>query len=153
MRTVIANRGTATFEENLKKAIDVANAQRESLIDLMPSAPTTEDEWLATMTSPETQADLGYLLMLASKNATWINAIIAKIVSTISAAAPNSLAAVQAAAVVGQVRAEMSCTCGQCDTCLVRAKIGDEKTRDDLTKALSPKPERRIFGANGQRLH
>lgn len=153
MRTILANKSIGTFDETLGAAIEAADALRDALIDLMPSEPETQPEWLATMTSRDIQEKLGYLLMLSSKNAIWVNATASRIVQAIAANSPKSLAEVQSAGVAGHVRAEMSCTCGQCDTCQVRAKFGDEETRKNLTAALTPKAQSRIVGPNGQTLH
>lgn len=153
MRNVVTNKNTSTFDEALSAAIEAADALRDALIDLMPSAPETEAEWLNKMTEPGIQEKLGYLLMLSSKNATWVNAALTGIVQAIAANSPQSIAGVQSAAVAGQVRAELSCTCGQCDTCQVRARFGDEETRKNLTAALTPKTPSRIVGPNGQTLH
>ena len=153
MRTVLTKESVGTFDETLDAAIEAADALRDALINLMPSAPETESERLVTMTGRDLHEKLGYLLMLSSKNATWVNMTVTGIVQYVAANSPRSIAEVQSAAVAGQVRAEVSCTCGQCDTCQVRAKFGDEKTRGNLTEALTPKATSRIVGPNGQRSH
>ena len=153
MRTILANKDVGTFDETLDAAIEAADALRDALINLMPSAPETESERLATMTGRDLHEKLGYLLMLSSKNATWVNMTVTGIVQYVATNSPQSIAEVQSAAVAGQVRAEMSCTCGQCDTCQVRARFGDEETRKNLTAALTPNAPSRIVGPNGQQLH
>jgi hypothetical protein len=49
--------------------------------------------------------------------------------------------------------AEMSCNCGQCDPCSLRAKVGDEQAEKQIRTTLRPPERSRLVGPNGRAIH
>lgn len=144
MRTsLVARAPRETFLEKLRALNDHVIATRDALIDLMPSAPTDEAAWLDTMSSPEVAAEIGKLLLLATKNASWANMTADRVLSILDAKLPATAASeVGAAVVAGQVEVEISCSCGQCHPCALRRDVGDEKARARIAEELSPGEQR-----------
>ncbi len=126
------------FAEALVRALEAAVALRDALIALTPAAPQEPAEWIATMTSTPVAEDLGALQLLTGKNAGLAQSIVAAIGQAVGANAPGSVDDVAACFTTGQVDIEMSCPCGQCPPCVVRAKVGDAEARRQITEAMRP---------------
>lgn len=139
------------FVEALRVAKEAAVALRDALIALTPAAPQEPAEWIATMTSTPVAEDLGALQLLTGKNAGMAQSIVAAIGQAVGANAPGSVDDVATCFTTGQVDVEMTCPCGQCPPCAIRAKVGDAEARRQITEALRPKKATsRIVGANGR---
>lgn len=125
---------------------------RDAIIALTPASQTlkTPEEWLACMTSPDVSDAMGAIMLLSTKNTSWIMAMVGKIAKVIAARSPESIPDVESAIGAGQVRAEMACPCGECPPCLLRASKGDDAAKQELSGHFAPKRRSRILGANGR---
>jgi hypothetical protein len=141
--TFVSAEQSEDFLSRLRAINEHAEAMRDDLIDLMPNAPKDETEWRAMMANPETLKELGALFMLLPKNASWVPSIATFILMAISEkATAEEMAAAQESFLAGQVRVEMSCTCGQCPACATRKELGDEKAAESIAAGLRPKSEK-----------
>lgn len=142
----------ATFEENLTDLIDKQERARDALIALMPSAPATEKEWLDLMAKPEIVEKLGFVLALATKNANWIAATTSGILGLLEQQLRH-MPELGAHFREGHLRAEMSCTCGQCPSCAARTEMGEERARKALRTAMGPVKAPSLIDAQGRPLN
>ncbi len=140
------------FEKRLHDLAQTVDTMRGQLLDLMPSAPEDAAEWIRVMSGTGVLDNLGFLMILSAKNAGWVNAISGQILQALGRQSPDA-SNVIGDVLAGQVRAEMSCDCKQCDPCTMRAKMGNERAEERIRDALRPTGAIRLVGPNGRPVH
>lgn len=100
--------------------------------------------------SRETSETMGGIMLLATKNTSWVMAMTKTIATVIAQKAPGAKEDVESAFAEGQVRAEMSCPCGECPPCMLRASKGDDAAKRELSEHFKPKRQSRIVNTNGR---
>lgn len=136
----------------LQAVEDKSIALRDAILALTPASESlaTSEAWIATMTSADVCDAMGAVMLLATKNTSWIMGLVDQVARVIAAKSPESIPDVETAISAGQVRAEMACPCGTCPPCLLRASKGDAAAKQELSSHFAPKRQRRILGPNGR---